>query len=255
MTTHPTTADCLAIAAEPARRLWERRRRDRDFMELRVGEGSLDSCVAFQVPHHGLSLVEDDQAGRAGELAKKYEKVSRCPITCPLGRFPTCGVIGDRSSALAVTRNMLVQAATHHSYEDLRIVLLCKDDELAQWSFVKWLPHIYDDTRSQRYIADSAESARRVLSSVMEIVSARSIGESRDRETLPDGPHYLFVCADKDLIERHPISQYLTANDPSLGVSAIFLYDELDHLPKECMTILEMQGHKGCIYQLSLIHI
>lgn len=249
MTTHPTTADCLAIAAEPARRLWERRRRDRDFMELRVGEGSLDSCVAFQIPHHGLSLVEDDQAGRAGELAKKYEKVSRCPITCPLGRFPTCGVIGDRSAALAVTRNMLVQAATHHSYEDLRMVLLCKDDELAQWSFVKWLPHIYDDTRSQRYIADSAESARRVLSSVMEIVSARSIGESRDRETLPDGPHFLFVCADKDLIERHPISQYLTANDPSLGVSAIFLYDELDHLPKECMTILEMQGHKGCIYQ------
>lgn len=248
-TTHPLTGDCLPIAAEPARRLWERRRADRDFMELRVGEGLVDSCVTFQVPRHGLTLVEDDQAGRAGELARKYETVPHCPITCPLRTFPTCGIIGDREGALAVARNMVVQAATHHSYEDLRIVLLCSREELPRWSFVRWLPHIYDDTRSQRYIADTPESARRVLSGVGELLSARLNGDGGARREALEGPHFLFICADRRMLERQPVSRYLTANDPSLGVSALFLYDELELLPRECMTILEMQSRRGSLYQ------
>lgn len=248
-TSHPLTGDCLAITAEPARRLWERRKTERDFMELRIGEGTVNSCVTFQVPRHGLTLIEDDQAGRAGELAEKYEQVSRCPITCSLRTFPTCGIIGERESVVSVARNMVVQAVTHHSYEDLRIVLLCSKDELAQWSFVRWLPHIYDDTRSQRYIADSPESARRVLASVCELLSTRVGNDSSRRAEVSEGPHFLFVCADRHLLERHNVLQYLTANDPSLGISALFLYNELDLLPKECMTILEMQNHRGNLYQ------
>lgn len=248
-TTHPMTTDCLPIATEPARRLWERRKSDRDFMELRVGEGMAASCVKFEIPRRGLTLTPDEQAGRAGELTGKYELVPHCPITCPLGQIPTCGIIGERTACLNVARNMLVQAATHHSYEDLRIVLLCADAELEQWSFVKWLPHSYDDTRSQRYIADTPAAARCVLNSLCEGLAPRvkRDGYSRQASTY-SGPHYLVVCADRALLAMHPINQYLTANDPALGVSALFLYDELDLLPKECMTILEMKGRKGVQY-------
>lgn len=246
---HPMTTDCLPIAAEPARRLWERRKGDRDFMELRVGEGMAASCVKCEVPRHGLSLTVDDQAGRAGALARKYELVAHCPVTCPLGQIPTCGVIGERTACLNVVRNMLVQAATHHSYEDLRIVLLCPREELGQWAFLKWLPHNFDDTRSQRYIADDPVSARRVLNDLGESLAPRVQREEYGRrETGYSGPHYLVVCADRSLLDMQPINQYLTANDPSLGVSALFLYDEMDLLPKECMTILEMKGRKGIRY-------
>lgn len=245
---HPITTDCLTIAAEPARRLWERRKGDRDFMELRVGEGMAASCVKCEVPRHGLTLTVDDQAGRAGALSRKYEQVAHCPVTCHLGRIPTCGVIGERMACLNVVRNMLVQAATHHSYEDLRIVLLCNKEELEQWSFLKWLPHIYDDTRSERYIADTPAAARRVLGNLGESIAPRVKREYGQRDTSHSGPHYLVVCADRSLLDMQPINQYLTANDPSLGVSTLYLYDELDLLPKECMTILEMKGRKGVQY-------
>lgn len=246
---HPLTSDCLPIAAEPARRLWERRRSDRDFMELRVGEGAMASCVTFQTPHRSLTLVEDDQAGRAAELAKKYEQVLHCPVTCPLGQLPTCGIIGERAASLTAARNMILQAAAHHSYEDLRIALICDKEEWDRWAFVKWLPHIYDDTRSRRYIADTKESARQMLAEVGEILAARAAGDSHERKMLPEGPHFLLICANRYLMEGQPISRYLTANDPALGVSTLFLYDELDRLPKECATILEMQGRGGCLYR------
>lgn len=247
---HPPTVDCLTIASQPARRLWERRRTDADFLELRAGEGAVDSCVGFQVPRHGLSLVKDDQEDRAGELAGRYASVPHCPITCPLGAAPTCGIIGQRESALNVARNMLVQAATHHSYEDLRIVLLFPRQEAAQWSFARWLPHINNDTGTERYIADSPDSARRVLDQVSELLASRMGRQDPGREKAPpEGPHFLVICADRTLLAHHPIGQYLAANDPALGVSALFLYDELDLLPKECGTILAMEGRKGCLFQ------
>ena len=247
---HPATIECLSIASQPARRLWERRRTDADFLELRVGEGAIESCVNFQVPRHGLSLVKDDQEDRPGELAERYAWVPHCPITCPLGQMPTCGLIGERESVLTAARNMLVQAATHHSYEDLRIVLIFSGKEADRWSFVRWLPHVYNETRTERYIADSPDSARRVLGQLNEMLAARVINQDKGQRenVLPEGPHFLVVCADRTLLEHHPIGQHLTANDPRLGISTLFLYDELELLPKECSIILELKGRKGSLF-------
>lgn len=247
-TAHPATADCLPIVAKPERRLWERRRDDRDFLQLRVGEGEVPACVSFRTPNHGLTLVEDDQAGRAGELARRYETLPHAPILCGLAEVPTCGVIGPRESCLTVVRNMLMQAAVHHSYEDLRIVLLCSKEELPQWAFMKWLPHVYDDTRSCRYIADDPTAARSLLNNLTEVLKQRTPEEGQRKPAAPSGPHYLFICADESLLEGQSIRQYLTANDPALGVSAVFLYDTMHRLPKECLQILEMKGSKGVLY-------
>lgn len=244
---HPVTSDCPEIAAEPARRLWERRSSDSDFMELRAGEGSLASCVAFRLPVHRLSLEEDALNNRPAALAEKYKMVQHCPVVCPMASTPTLGVIGEREICRSIVKNMVVQAATHHSYEDLKIVVLCSRGEMGEWAFTRWLPHIYDDTRSRRYIADTPASAKMILSDINEILSGR-LPEEEGRKAVRHTPYYLFICADYKLLERQPISRLLTSNDPNIGVGAIFLYDEIDLLPKECGMILEAEGSKGTLY-------
>lgn len=248
-TAHPATGDCLPIVTKPERRLWERRKTDRDFLQLRVGEGPIPSCVEFRTPNHGLTLVEDDQQSRPNELASRYTMLSNAPIVCGLAEVPTCGVIGPRESCLNAVSNLLVQATVHHSYEDLRVVLLCSKEELPSWSFVKWLPHVYDDTRSCRYIADTPATARNLLANLYEVVKQRVPQDNQRKPAAPAGPHYLFICADESLLEGSPMQQFLTANEPALGVSAVFLYDAISCLPKECMQILEMKDSKrGTLY-------
>ncbi len=248
-TVHPVTSGCLAIAAEPARRLWERRPSDHDFMELRVGEGPAASCVTFHLPKQTLVLEEDALANRPQRLADGYQTVAHCPVTCPLNRFPTCGIIGERSAALTVAKNMLLQAATHHSYEDLRIVTVCGKEELSKWEFVKWLPHSFDDDRSERYIVDSPAAAKRVFTKLTEQLSQRYQNEGVSQKgSSVSVPYYLFLCADESLLEHQPIMEMLVSNDPVLGIGALFLFDEIDRLPKECTNILEAKGKKGVIY-------
>ncbi len=67
--------------------------------------------------------------------------VPDCPICVPLGEHLSCGVVGKRARCVALGKNLIVQAAANHSYCDLRIVVLCEQEETAQWEFCRWLPH------------------------------------------------------------------------------------------------------------------
>lgn len=243
---HPDTRECLSIARQLARRLWERRPEDADFMQLRVGQGEIASCATIETPRADPFGEKDAQAAQSEELINRYRSLEKAPITCSLGTVPTCGVIGERRACINVARNMIVQAATHHSYDELRIVLLCSKEELPQWSFMKWLPHVFSDDRNQRYIADNPAAAKRLLTGLQETLSHRA-GEQEEQYGRAV-PHYLFICADKSALHMHPINRFLTSNDPRIGVSALFLYNDLHALPKECMQVLEMKGSKGVSY-------
>lgn len=246
---HPVTADCISIASEPARRLWERRPADRDFMELRVGEGELPSCVGFRLPKQQLTLEEDALASHAQRLAGRYKTVSHCPITYHAGQSPTCGLIGDRNACLTLAKNIIVQATTHHSYEDMRIVCVFDPEERKDWEFARWLPHCYDDTRSKRYIVDSADSAKTVFAELEGVFSQRvRSGETEQKASGDQMPYYFFICASDTLLRRQSILSYLLSNDPSYNVGALFLYNQMDSLPKECAVILEVKDRKGRLY-------
>ena len=238
---HPETRDCLPIAAELQRRLWERRPQDEDFLTLRLGSGSLPASFEARTAREHLTLEEDPLAPRAAELAARYEAVPGCPIVLGLREAVTAGIVGDREQALRLARNLAVQAAVHHSADELRIVTLCRPEEWPRWQFVKWLPHAFASGRSRRLIADSPEAARRLLVPLEEELAAR---ERRGSEKEPL-PYYLFLCAAPEYLRARRLLSLLTKNDPSLGACAVFLSDRLENLPKECSLIVDVKAGRG----------
>ena len=71
--------------------------------------------------------------------------------------------MGKRARCVALGKNLIVQAAAHHSYCDLRIVVLCEQEETAQWEFCRWLPHCWDEGHTARLIANTPETIRALL--------------------------------------------------------------------------------------------
>lgn len=247
----PATAKCVRIAAGTDRTLWDRRVRDVDFLSLRVGSGILPASFTIDAPKQLLSLETDILAEQPAQIVERFETVSECPINMELGTGLSCGIIGTRSKCVTEGKNLVVQAAVHHSYDDLRIVVLCDSEERSQWAFCRWLPHCYDDSRSIRYIADDRNSALKLLSHMETIISGRitenaqlAYGSARAKK-----PFYLFVCATPDLIMGHPVMKYLEANDPALGIGAIYLFDRMADLPKDCYYILDFMGTANLFYE------
>lgn len=244
----PSVAQCVHLAEEPERTLWDRRYRDVDFMSLRVGEGTLPSTVTVKAPKQMLSLEVDALASRPSQIAEMYAQVEDCPITIDLGRHPTCGIIGERSRCVQLGKNLIVQAAAHLSYEDLRIVVLCDAQERDEWTFCRWIPHCFDDTRSFRYFADTRQQAGKLLGGLDDILAQREQENGQTEYSNTPSMHrpfYLFVCASAELVANHPVMRRLAAGDCRLQAGAIFLFNRLDDLPKECHYIAEL-GRTTC---------
>ena len=222
---NPSAAACVKLSDGPARTLWDRKRRDTDFLTLRVGSRSLPAVFSIRAPRQMLSLEQDQLALRANELEERYREVRGCPITMDLGTYPTCGVIGDRSKCVELGENLLVQATAHLSCDDLRVVLIFDREEREEWAFARWLPHIYDDARQQRYIVDSPVQAAKVLGQMDDLLSQRILeNEKTEYGGMPlHRPFYLFFCASYELTVNSPVMKKIAASDPSLGVAAVFL--------------------------------
>src|SRR5690606_32982114 len=120
---HPQPDALMSLIRDP-KRLWERRRRDTDFLDVRAGPGVVPW---FQVdvpapespvqPHDPILLSE------AELVAAAASRVESMPMTVPLRQSGVVAVIGDRDRGVALIRSMLLQIAALHAPDDVGIAL------------------------------------------------------------------------------------------------------------------------------------
>ncbi|TWV56253.1 type VII secretion protein EccCa [Streptomyces misionensis] len=143
---HPAPPALYDVLRDPAR-LWERRRTDRDFLDVRAGVGDVpvqELAIGQSAAGNVLTPPDPFMLNEARALQARYATVSDHPLTVPLDRAGNVSVIGDRQDVLCVARALLVQAAVTHAPDDLAIALAVPGDRIEEWEWAKWLPHMLD---------------------------------------------------------------------------------------------------------------
>ncbi|NJQ03894.1 type VII secretion protein EccCa [Streptomyces zingiberis] len=167
---NPPPAALYDIVRDPSR-LWERRRLDADFLAVRVGTGEMPLRPLTVGQQSGSVLTPPDRfmLNEASALVGRFGTTGEMPLTVPLDRAGNVSVIGDRDGVLRVARALLAQTAATHAPDDVRVALGCPGDRLADWEWLKWLPHVVDaDER------DGPVGARRIAPDVQQL--ARLLG-------------------------------------------------------------------------------
>lgn len=249
---NPSPEQCLSIAVNRSRQLWERRPVDDDFLSVRVGLGTIDASVSASFQQAQVVLEENELENEAKKIADNSKTIPNAPIICDLLSNKQAGVIGSRVDELALIRNFVVELATTHSYDELKIVALVPEKESDQWDWMRWLPHCMDDRRSKRFLFTSLEDADEALSEIDDVLNRRKneSGEWGGIDPLSNVPHYLFIVATTSWIEKHSIRKhFLTSNE--IGCSTLFVGSRLNMLPKECDLILDIGGATGTMYNKS----
>ncbi|GII86558.1 type VII secretion protein EccC [Sphaerisporangium siamense] len=150
-------------------RLWERRPRDGDFATVRAGTGT--QRLAVQLIPPDSKPVEDLDAMAAGALrrfVRAHSSVDDLPIALALHSFARILPTGDPAAARDLVRALIGQLAVFHSPEDMRIAVCAGKEWLAQWEWVKWLPHALhseeiDAAGPVRLIAEDLRDLDRLL--------------------------------------------------------------------------------------------
>lgn len=215
---HPDPDAAFTIASGPDRRLWERRRTDPDFLELRIGTTQRPSPIWLSDPAQGrLNLLP--------------------PVDIPATVRLTDGVLGVAGPpdvTMPICRWLVAQIAVLHSPADVRICLLTDPSAREDWEWVRWLPHCrpQPETDAVAWIGTDAET-----------ITAR-IGELRNLTThrlRPEGhvkPSVVVLFDGWHRFRSHPATSAILNSGPDDGLYAICRDTDEQLLPTACRTVV-----------------
>lgn len=169
---HPPVDTLLADAGGP--RMWERNPNGKDswFGVARVGVGMTSlaegGVVTFSEPDDMPTEIELEPAtGKALQEFVRYQSVAYgTPALISLLVEPGYRIVGERDAALALMRSIIAQLVFSHGPDHLQLVVVT--DDVAEWDWVKWLPHNGNSAQE-----DGAGPARMVYTSVAEFARSQ----------------------------------------------------------------------------------
>ncbi|MGO3884938.1 MAG: FtsK/SpoIIIE domain-containing protein [Mycetocola sp.] len=211
------------IATAPLSRLWERRITDPDARKLRVGVGEADLAVRFE------------GGSQKDRVTERVVGVSPSPIDVDFAAGPV-GLAGPEDAVRSTARAMLTQLATLRSPRDLQIVVLCGDEDAADWEWAQWLPHTQvpgvgaamgntDDTRRER------------LRDISALIDARRRSGEGGRRAAVESEVLLVV----DGARRYrtlPGMVGILGDGSAAGVHVLALDSDASRLPEEGKTVV-----------------
>lgn len=246
---NPSVVDCVHSVLERERPLWERRPEHKDFMSVRVGTGNIPAAYYATSQRSKLKIEEKELDNEAADIADRSTVIHKAPVICDLLNNKLTGIIGERNAELLIARNIIIELATTHSDDVLKIVAIVPPTELHQWEWLRWLPHCNDGRSDNRSIITS-DGYTPLLDEIEEELSKRFDDVENSNKSKEDDliPHYLFIFAGQSWIEKRSIKKYIL-NPDFVGCSALFLYDQFKSLPKECSQIIEVSGENGALFR------
>jgi S-DNA-T family DNA segregation ATPase FtsK/SpoIIIE len=173
----------LPALAEERSRVWERLVTDPHFLHVRYGVCSRPLSLELVPPDAApIDQVDPAAASALHRLLAVHRMQPSLPAVVDLPAFDRIEVCGPEWRARALARAIICSAATFHSPEHLAIAVLSSEQALAEWDWVKWLPHALSGQDS-----DAVGPRRMVSTSLAEIASL-----------LPSHPHALVVVDDAE---------------------------------------------------------
>lgn len=224
---YPSMQDCLSIVKQRSSRLWRRRPDESGFMELRLGTGKVSTKIQVR---------QNSQAEGCSDLINCAQVIKNAPVNCPVGRFQNVGLVGSRGKILKMMKNLVVQAAVNHSYEEVGIAAIFPEEEQDEWAWMRWLPHVFSEDRQQRYLACENGDVIRLCRNFEEVLQKRfqPAGRSREKEA-----HIFFIIGDCGRAAHQHLMEYLNSVNPGLNVSSVFLAHSRSELPGCCQAVIE----------------
>lgn len=142
--TDPRTSALVEMISTPSR-LWERRRQHSDYLNVRCGIGDATG-VEFSLEGEDQSIESTDPhlEQQLEVLQDRFATTPDMPLRVHLGADHTVSVIGDTEFCDQAIRNLVLQAVSLHSPEDLQLAFLVPPAARENWEWVRRLPHILD---------------------------------------------------------------------------------------------------------------
>ena len=202
--------------------------------------------IDVQYPERKFEIERDELEEQLLDLCEAPHVIENVPISVSLLENNVTGVIGDRSNAIKFANGLILQLASLYSYDEVKLVFILNEKDTNKFDYVKWLPHIWNDDKSFRFLAKDFDDIKDVSSYLDAEFESRM--NMKDDELEDVSPYYIIFAFDKNLSLRADIIKKIYENKKNYNFSILTFFDELKNLPKECSNVIELDKNQGKIY-------
>ena len=238
---YPDLSRSLQIA-ENKERLWERKKTDDDFLEIRIGAGNRDMMTPVDYPVEKLSMEPDVLEDEMRYQSNRPRLLKDVAMQVSLTEDFLCGVSGSKEIKIDFIRQFIMQLVIYHRYDEVKIVFLANEEVMKNFAFVGYLPHVWDDMRATRFMASTEAEAGNIGEYLKDVFTTEGIGASKKpnlRDWLRNHPYYVVIAFDKRLMESIELLKEVLHEEKSYGLSLIAAFDDL---PRECTRLFALQS-------------
>ncbi|MBS4212960.1 type VII secretion protein EssC [Neobacillus rhizophilus] len=243
---HVPISDCINRIENVQRNLWERGPGQNDFLKLRVGTGSGLLAADLTYSEKKFSIDDDNLQGELYTLVESPKVLKNIPITLSLYENHISGVIGTRKQTIEFAKGLIFQLSALYSYDEVKMIFIYDQDEEAQFSFAKWLPHVWSNDNKFRFVATNDNEVKEVSAYIEKEIEIRANTNESEMEDVK--PYYIVFALSKELAFKAEMLKQVYAKKENLHISIVTFYDELKNLPKECSMVVELEENSGKLF-------
>lgn len=239
-----SAVECNNIIQTKSSRLWERNIDDHDFLTLRLGIGDVPLDIDVDYPEEQFTMEDDNLVDILSTIGNKSKILKNAPITMSLAKNNISALIVQNNPKLEekFVQSLIMQLITFHSYEDLKLIFLLKEDKQRKWEHMKMLPHIWNNTKQIRFFADEYNDMQEISKYLgQEFMHRMSVDQDVDYKSF--SPYYLIITDDYKKVERLKIINEILKTKINIGFSILCITDNLIKLPNECKTFISLDNN------------
>ena len=226
--------------------LWNRNFSHPDYFVYRLGLGEIRMSAEIETGTGADEFETDNLREKKKKLQEEFQYLKEAPVLVDLEKEKQVGLVGDSSEAIWQLIHILsIQIATNNCYTEVKIGVVYDENTLMskeEWDYFRWLPHIWSEGKTKRFIASNQEEARQLFYEITQIIYRRMSYEQESamiKERKKKKPFYILFISAIDFLDGEPVAKYLNDREKDYGIYVIWIAREKEDLPNSCGFVIE----------------
>ena len=233
--------------------LFEKDRDQDDFLNIRIGVGRVESQRQVTFKDRDYIELNDPLMEYPEKAHDKYQYIEENPVTVNLKEISGLGIVGNRQGLRNILYNLIIAISAQHFFNQVHMFLIIKQEDIADFNWTRWIPHMTDDESGIRYISYDEDTRKRLLQYLYSELSARKNDKNSNKVVRV---HLIVFVYRSDEINGHPVTE-LAEDAKDLDCTFVFLdeYPEQIHYAINKVIFLKDGDNKGTLQDVESAEI
>ena len=208
---------CFATIINRENNLWERKIDHDDFLNLRIGIGNIDAKIEVSYEKERFSLVDDNLKNLLQDVAGSEKKLENVPVSVSLTEKNIMAITSEIKIGYQFLETLVLQMLAYHSYEDLKIVCLIKEENVNYFEYLTLTPFVWNDQKTFRFFGTTKEEINQISIYLLDEFTRRKYKNGNGQSTVANYkeslPYYVIITDNYKNIRNIEILDKLLEED------------------------------------------